>query len=139
MATSLKDLIPRFFGLDVSDERRQGDPAEFIENLSFAIDGQTYTDENGKLTATRFIFPKHLRDKALLWYHGLNETRANWQLLEAALLSRFVLVARKEVDQTRFLNLVSNFRQRGRSIVKYTREGDQLKAECPEKFRDVLG
>lgn len=39
----------------------------------------------------------------------------------------------------RFLNLVFNLRQRGRSIVKYTREGDRLNAECPGKFRDVLG
>lgn len=48
-------------------------------------------------------------------------------------------MARKEVSQTRFLNLVYNFRQRGRSIVEYTREGDQPNGECPEKFRDVLG
>ncbi len=39
----------------------------------------------------------------------------------------------------RFLNLVFNLRQQGRSNVEYTREGDQLNAECPEKFRDVLG
>ena len=48
-------------------------------------------------------------------------------------------MARKGFDQTRFLNLVVNFRQRGRSIIEYTREGDQLNAECPEKFCDVLG
>ena len=140
MATSLKDFIPHFFGRDVNDEGGQEDPAEFLENLYFAIDGQGYTDESRKLTATRVIFRTHLRDKALAWYHGLDaNTRANWSLLEAAFLSRFALVARKEVDQTRFLNLVFNFRQRGRSIVEYTREGDQLNAECPEKFRDVLG
>lgn len=63
----------------------------------------------------------------------------NWQLLETASLSQFAPVARKEVSQTRFLNLVFNFRQRGRSIVEYTREGDQPNGECPEKFRDVLG
>lgn len=49
------------------------------------------------------------------------------------------MVPRKKVDPTRFLNLVFNFRQRGRSIVEYTREEDQLNAECPEKFCDVLG
>lgn len=77
----------------------------------FAVDGQAYNDENRKLTATRVIFRTYLRDKALSWYHGLSaETRANWQLLETAFLSRFALVARKEVDQTRFLNLVFNFK-----------------------------
>lgn len=49
------------------------------------------------------------------------------------------MVPRKEVDQTWFLNLVLNLKQRGRSIVDYTREGDQLHAKCPEKFQDVLG
>lgn len=80
MATSLKDLIPCFSGRDVSDEGGQEDPAEFIENLNFAIDGQTYTDENGKLTATRVVFRTPLWDESLLWYHGLGaETRANRQ------------------------------------------------------------
>ena len=140
MAASLKDLIPHFFGRNVSDERGQEDPAEFIENLNFAIDGQTYTNENRKLTVTRVIFRTHLRDKALLWYHGFSaKTRANWHLLQTEFLSRFALVARKEVDQTCFFNLVFNFRQRERSIVEYTRERDQLNAECLEKFQDVLG
>lgn len=140
MATSLKDLIPYFFGRDVNDEGGQEDPAEYVENLNFAVDGQTYTDEDRKITATQVIFRTHLRDKALLWYHGLSsETRASWQLLETAFLSRFALAAQKEMDQTRFLNLIFNFKQRGRSIVEYTREGDQLNVECPEKFEDVLG
>ena len=90
--------------------------------------------------ATRVIFRTRLRDKALLWYQGLAaEVRGNWESLEAAFLTRFALLPKKEVDQTRFLNLVFNFRQRGRSIVDYTREGDQLNAECPEKFCNLLG
>lgn len=48
-------------------------------------------------------------------------------------------MVQKGFDQTRVLNLVVNFRQKGRSIVEYKREGDKLNAECPEKFRDVLG
>ena len=88
MATSFKDLIPHFFGRDVNDEGGQEDSAEFIENLNFAVDGQIYTNKTGKLTATRVIFRTHLRDKALLWYHGLGaEIRANWQVLEEAFLS----------------------------------------------------
>ncbi len=75
MATSLKDLIPYFSGRDVNDEGGQEDPAEYIENLNFAVDGQTYTDEDRKLTATRVIFRTHLRDKALLWYHSLSPRR----------------------------------------------------------------
>lgn len=87
MATFLKDLIPCFCSRDVGDEGGQEDPAEFMGNPNFAIDGQTYTDENKKLTAARVVFRTHLQDKALLWYHCLNaETRANWQLLEAAFL-----------------------------------------------------
>ena len=39
----------------------------------------------------------------------------------------------------RFLNFVFNLRQLGRRIVRYTREGDQLNAECTKKFRDVYG
>lgn len=39
----------------------------------------------------------------------------------------------------RFLTLVFNFRQRERSIVEYTREGDQPNAEYSENFRDVPG
>lgn len=140
MATSLKDLIPYFFDRDVNDEGEQEDLAEYIENLNFAVDGQKYTDESRQLIATRVIFRTHLRDKALFWYHSLSpETRASWQLLETAFLSRFALVVQKEMDQTRFLNLIFNFKQRGRSIVEYTREGDQLNAECPENFQDVLG
>lgn len=65
--------------------------------------------------------------------------QGNWQALEAAFCARFALVPLKEVDQTWFLNLVLNLKQQGRSIVEYTREGDQLHAECPEKFQDVLG
>ena len=60
-------------------------------------------------------------------------------MLEEAFLSRFALTPRKEVDQTRFFNLVFNFRQRGQSIVEYTKKRDQLNAECPKKFRDLLG
>ena len=90
--------------------------------------------------ATRVVFRTHLRDKALTWYQSLAaEVRGNWEFLEVAFLARFALVAQKEFDQTRFLNLVVNFRQKGRSIVEYTREGDKLNAECPEKSRDVLG
>ena len=59
-------------------------------------------------------------------------------MLEEAFLSQFAFTPRKEVNQTRFLNLVFNFRQRGRSIVEYTKERDKLNAEYPEKFRDVL-
>ena len=111
-----------------------------LKTSLFAIDGQAYTDEARKQTATRVIFRTRLRDKALFWYQNLAaEVRGNWESVEAAFLTRFALVPRKEVDQTRFLNLVFNFRQRGRSIVEYTREGDHLNAECPEKFRDVLG
>lgn len=66
------------------------------------------------------------------------EVRGKWESLEATFLTRFVLVPRKKVNLTRFFNLVFNFRQRGRSIVEYTREEDQLNAECLEKFCDVL-
>ena len=45
-------------------------------------------------------------------------------------------MVRKGFDQTRFLNLVVNFRQRGRNIDDYTREEDRLNAQ---KFRNVLG
>lgn len=48
-------------------------------------------------------------------------------------------IVQKEVYQTRFFNLVFNFKQKGRTIVEYTREGHQLNAACPEKFQDVLG
>ena len=41
MATSFKDLIPHFFGREVSDEGQE-DLAKFIKYLNFAIDGQTY-------------------------------------------------------------------------------------------------
>ena len=99
MSSSLNDLVPCFYGRDGNDGGGQEDPAEFIENLNFAIDGQTHTDENRRLTASRGTFGTHLQDKALLWYHGLNgDTRANWLLLEAAFLSRFALIHRKEVD-----------------------------------------
>ena len=56
MASSLNDLVPLFYGRDESDEGGQQDPAEFIENLTFAINGQVYTDEVRKQTATRVIF-----------------------------------------------------------------------------------
>ncbi len=140
MTSSLNDLVPCFYGWDISDDGGQQDPAEFIETLLFAIDSQTYTHEARKQTATRVIFCIHLRDKALFWYQGFAaEVRGNWESLEATFLTLFVLAPRKEVDRTRFLNLVVNFRQRCRSIVEYTREREKLNAECPEKFRDVLG
>ena len=140
MNSSLHNLVPCFYGRDVSDEGGQQDPTEFIETLFFAIDGQNYTDEAKKQMATRVVFRNHLRDKALTWYQSLAaEVRGNWESLEVVFLARFALVAQKGFDQTRFLNLVVNFRQKGRSIVDYTREGDKLNAECPEKFRDVLG
>ncbi len=111
MASSLNDLVLLFYGLDASDEGGQQDPAEFIKNLSFAINGQVYTDEVRKQTATRVIFRTRLRDKALLCYQSLpTEVRSNWESLELAFLTRFALVSRKEVDQTRFLNLVFNLR-----------------------------
>lgn len=139
MNSSLNGLVPCFYGRDVSDNGGQHDPAEFIETLLFVIDGQ-YTDEARKQTATRVIFRSRLRDKASLWHQDLTaEVRDNWQSLEAAFCVRFALVPRKEVGQTWLLNLVLNFKQRGRSIVNYTREGDQINAKCPEKFRDVLG
>ncbi len=76
MATSFKDLVPHSFSRNLSEKGGQEHPAEFIENPNLAIDGQTYTDENRKLTPSRVIFWMHLRDKALLWYHGLKaETR----------------------------------------------------------------
>lgn len=94
MANSFEDPIPHLFGRDVNDEGGQEHPAEFIEILNFAIDSQTYTDENRKLTATRVIFRTHLRDNALYWYRGLNaETRASLKLLETAFLSRLGLEA----------------------------------------------
>lgn len=68
MASSLNDLVPYFYGPDASDEGGQEDPAEFIENLTFAIDGKTNTDEARKQTVTRAIYRKRLGDKALLWY-----------------------------------------------------------------------
>ncbi len=52
MAPSLNDLILLFYGRDESDEDRQQDPAEFIKNLSFAIDGQVYNDDVKKQTTT---------------------------------------------------------------------------------------
>lgn len=140
MGSSLNDLVPLFYGRDANDEGGQQDPAEFIMSLTFAIDGQAYADKTRKQTATRVIFRTRLRDKALIWHQGLAAyVRSNWELLEAAFLARFSLAPRKEVDQTRFLTLVLNLRQRGRSSVEYTREGDRLNAKCPEKFRDVLG
>ena len=41
MTSSLNDLVPWFYGRDASDEGGQQDPVEFIENLTFAIDGQS--------------------------------------------------------------------------------------------------
>ena len=56
MASSLNDLVPLFYGHDKSDEGGQQDLAGFIKNLTFAIDGQAYTDEVRKLTTIRVIF-----------------------------------------------------------------------------------
>ena len=89
---------------------------------------------------TQVIFRTHLRDKAFFWYQSLaTEVRGNWESLEATFLTRFALVPRRKVDQTRFLNLVASFSKKGRSIMEYTRERDKLNAECPEKLQDVLG
>ena len=60
MASSLIDLVPTFNGRNPNDEGGQQDPAKFIENLTFAIDGQAYTDEARKQTATRVIFRTRL-------------------------------------------------------------------------------
>ena len=140
MASSLHDLVPLFYGRDANNKGRQQDPAEFIETLTFAIDGQVYANEIRKQTATRVIFRTRLEDKALLWYQELAaDVQGNWQALETVFCARFALVPCKEVDQTWFLNLVLNLKQRSRNIVDYTREGDQLHVKCPEKFRDVLG
>lgn len=88
MTASFKDLIFFFLSWNVSNERRQKDPVEFIKNLNFAVDAQTYINEKEKLTATLIIFRLHLRDKALFWYHDLNvKTQANWQWLEAVFIS----------------------------------------------------
>lgn len=65
--------------------------------------------------------------------------QVSWQKLETAFLSQFALVVQKEMDHTWFLNLISNFRQRGQSVVKYIRKGDQLNTEYPKKFPDMLG
>lgn len=99
MASSLNNLVPLFYRRDASDEGGQQDLAEFIENLTFAIDGQIYTDEVRKQTATRVIFRPRLGDKALLCYRGLPaKVQSNWESLETAFLTRFALVPRKEVD-----------------------------------------
>ena len=99
MTSSLNDLVPCFYGRGVSDAGGQQDPAEFIETLLSAIDGQTYTDEARKQTATLVIFRTRLRDTALSWYQDLTaEVRGNWQSLKAAFLLRFALVPRNEVD-----------------------------------------
>lgn len=50
MATSLNDLVPLFYGRDVNDEGAQEDPAEFVENVTFAINSQTYTNKTKKQT-----------------------------------------------------------------------------------------
>lgn len=135
MTSSINDLVPYFYGRDVNNERGQKDPAEFIETLLFTIDGQTYTSEATKQTATCVIFRSRLWDKASLWYQDLAaDVQGNWQLLEAAFLARFALVPRKEMDQTWFLNLVLNLKQRGRSIVDYIRKRNQLNTKYPEKF-----
>lgn len=112
MASSLHDLVPLFYGRDANDEGGQQDPAEFIETLTFAIDGQVYADEIRKQTATRVIFRTRLQDKALLWYQELAaDVRGNWQALETTCHARFALVPYKEMDQTWFLNLVLNLKQ----------------------------
>ena len=106
-----------------------------LKTSLFAIDGQAYTDEARKQTATRVIFRTHLRDKALFWYQNLAaEVRGNWESLQAAFLARFALVSWNEGDQTRFLNQVFNLRQRGRSIVEYTRERRPTQRRVPGKI-----
>lgn len=50
------DLVLLFYGRDANDEGGQQDPAEFIEDFTFAINGQVYADEIRKQTATRVIF-----------------------------------------------------------------------------------
>ena len=71
MASSLSNLVTLFYGRDKSDHGGQQVPAEFIESLTFAIDGQVYTNEVRKQTATRAIFRTCLKDKALFWYQSL--------------------------------------------------------------------
>lgn len=68
---------------------------------------------------------------------GAADVRGDWQALEAAFRARFALVARKEVDQTSFLNLALNLKQRGRSIVDYTREGGPTSRKVPPRSSEV--
>lgn len=44
----------------MNDKGGQEDPIEFIKNLNFTVDGQTYTDITRKLITTRVIFWTHL-------------------------------------------------------------------------------
>lgn len=88
MAISLKSLIFYFSGQDVNEKKRQKDLAEYIENLNFAVDSQTYIDKDQKLPAIQVIFQTHLQDKVFFLYQGLSsETRASWQLLKTAFFS----------------------------------------------------
>lgn len=56
MAFFLHDLVFLFYGRDANNEGGQQDPAKFIKTLTFAINGQIYTDKIRKQTATQVIF-----------------------------------------------------------------------------------
>lgn len=85
------------------------------------------------------IFQIHFQDKAPIWYQSFAvEIQGNWESLKTSFFTQFVLVLKKKVDQTQFLNLVVNFRQKDCNIVVYTKEREKLNLECPKKFRDVL-
>lgn len=138
MPPPFKNLIPYFFGRDGQGKRE--DPIKFIENVKSTIDIRRHTDEIKRPIATGVIFRLHLKENALLWYQNLSpKIRTDWNRLEAAFLSRFKNSPWKNTDPNQFFNILYNLKQRGRNIVEYIEEGDQLSSECPEKFRDSLG
>lgn len=79
IATLLKDLIFYFSDQDVNDKERQDNLEEYIDNLIFAIDDQTYTNEDQKLIAIQVIFQTYLCNEALFWYYNFSsEMQARW-------------------------------------------------------------
>lgn len=136
-----EQLVPYFFGRGRDDEGKPEDPVEFLENIKATMEVRNHPDEAQRPVAIGVIFRLHLKERAFLWYQNLGpKVRTNWDRLEAAFLSRFRNLNRKnELDSTHFFHILFDFKQGGRSIVEYIAEGDQLNSLCPELFRDSLG
>ena len=131
-----QELACFFYGL----KNGQKDAEEFIKKVETCVIQEQHPTTEIIERITKIKFRTHLKGAAERWYRSLTaEARSSWTELKQRFMTEYNAPVNDEMSLEKHYDIIQSIWQRGRHIVQYVRDVENIYMSCPTSLSCLLG